>query len=296
MTRASPQFAFLIAILAIGFLSAMDAGMKTVSLQYGALSALAWRALIAVPVVAIPYFALRKAKPSRTAMKYHMIRGAIMVPMSFLFFWGLTYVPMAQAIALAFIAPLIALLLAGLFLKEAVGPRIIAGSLLAFAGVLIIFFGQSQAELGREALMGSFAILGSAILYAFNMILMRQQSQQAGPLEIAFFYFAVAGPGFWLLGLFAGLPEYPASELTALLVATAFSIIGMMGLAWAYARAGAAYLSTTEYSGFLWGALFGFLVFREIPSLWTVAGAAFIVTGCWIASRIAPVDHAMETA
>lgn len=296
MSRTTPQFAFMVAILAIGFLSAMDAGMKTVSLEYGALSALAWRALIAVPVVAIPYFALRQAKPSKSAMKYHMIRGAIMVPMSFFFFWGLTYVPMAQAIALAFIAPLIALLLAGLFLKETIGPRIITGSFLAFVGVLIIFFGQSQAELGRDALMGSFAILGSALLYAFNMILMRQQSQQAGPLEIAFFYFAMAGPGFWLLGALTELPAFPGSEMPALLLATAFSIIGMMGLAWAYARAGAAYLSTTEYSGFLWGALFGFLVFREVPSLWTVGGASLIVAGCWIASRIAPVDHAMETA
>lgn len=296
MTRASPPVAFAAAVLAIGFLSAMDAAMKTVSLDYGALSALSWRALIATPLVGIAYFFFRKGWPGRRAMRFHVIRGIIMVPMSFLFFYGLTYVPMAQAIALAFIAPLIALLLAGAFLKERIGKRIVTGSLLAFAGVLVIFFGQTQVDLGREAFIGSLAILVSAILYAVNIVLMRQQSQEAGPIEIAFFYFAFAGPGFWLLGLFVGLPEYPATQIPALLLATLFSIIGMMGLAWAYARGEAGYLSTTEYSGFLWGALFGFLVFGEVPSLFTAAGAVLIVAGCWIAARSAPVDHAMETA
>ncbi|WP_265528093.1 DMT family transporter [Sphingomicrobium marinum] len=296
MKRASPPVAFAAAVLAIGFLSAMDAAMKTVSLDYGALSALSWRALIAIPLVGIAYLIFRKNWPGRRAMRFHLVRGIIMVPMSFLFFYGLTYVPMAQAIALAFIAPLIALLLAGAFLKEKIGKRIVTGSLLAFAGVLVIFFGQTQVDLGREAFIGSLAILVSAMLYAVNIVLMRQQSQEAGPIEIAFFYFAIAGPGFWLLGLFVGLPEYPATQIPALLLATFFSIIGMMGLAWAYARGEAGYLSTTEYSGFLWGALFGFLVFGEVPSLFTAAGAVLIVAGCWIAARSAPVDHAMETA
>ena len=94
---------------------------------------------------------------------------------------------MAQAIALAFIAPLIALFLAAGFLGETIGPRTIGASLIAFAGVMLIFVGQAQADLGREALLGSFAILASAVCYAVNIILMRQQALVAGPIEIAFF-------------------------------------------------------------------------------------------------------------
>ena len=51
----------------------------------------------------------------------------------------------------------------------------------------MIFVGQAQADLGREATIGSFAILASAVCYALNIILMRQQAQVAGPVEIAFF-------------------------------------------------------------------------------------------------------------
>ncbi|MCJ7421088.1 DMT family transporter [Sphingomicrobium astaxanthinifaciens] len=280
-----PLIAFLGAVLAIGFLSAMDAAMKTVSLAYGAFAALAWRTVIATPLLALPYFLWRKAPPSRRAMRFHLVRGLMMVPMSFAFFYGLTYVPMAQAIALAFIAPLLALLLAGLFLGERVGRAIVTGSLLAFGGVLVIFFGQAQADLGRDALVGSFAILGSALLYSVNIVLMREQSRTAGPVEVAFYYFAVSGLGFWLVALFVGAPPLPRGEPVAMLLATLLAVVGMMGLAWAYARAEASYLSTTEYSGFVWGALFGFLVFGEVPSGWTLVGAGFIVAGSWIAAR-----------
>lgn len=289
----SPLRAYVGAIFAIGFLSAMDAAMKAVSLEAGALSALAWRALLATPLVGIAYLATLKAWPDRKAMKLHLLRGAMMVPMSFTFFWGLTYVPMAQAIALAFVAPLLAAVLAGPVLGEPVSKRIFGGSALAFLGVSTILLGQAQAHLGREALLGSLSILGSAMLYAFNMLLMRKQSQGSGPLEIAFFYFAIAGAGFWFVSLFVGLPPFPHGEVAALVGATLLSIAGLMGLAWAYARATAAYLSTSEYSGFLWAALFGFLVFGETPSPWTIAGALAIVAGCWIAVRPDPPGHEM---
>jgi S-adenosylmethionine uptake transporter len=291
-----PLLAFVAAIVAVGFLSAMDAAMKSVSLVHGALSALTWRAIIAAPIVGAIYFLARTKKPTRTAMRYHLWRGALMVPMSLTFFWGLTFVPIAQAIALAFIAPLLALILAGPLLKESIGPRIFAGSILAFVGVVTIFIGQARADLGREALLGSLSILASALLYAFNIVLMRRQSQSAEPLEIVFFYFAVAGLGFWLVALFAGVPSFPGDRLAPLLAATLLSILGMLGLAWAYARAGAAYLSTSEYSGFLWAMLFGFLVFGEVPSPWTVAGAVAIIAGCWVAARPERTPHPMEAA
>lgn len=292
----NPVAAFAGAVVAVGFLSAMDAAMKSLSIEYGALSALSWRALIAAPLVGLAYFATRPAKPSPMAMRLHLLRGALMIPMSLTFFWGLAHVPMAQAIALAFVAPLLALILAGPLLGESIGPRLVAGSLLAFLGVVIIFVGQARAELGREALLGSLSILLSAMLYAFNILLMRRQSLNARPLEIAFYYFAIAGVGFWLVALPFGLPAFPANQVQPLLLATILSICGMLGLAWAYARAGAAYLSTSEYSGFPWAALFGFLFFREIPSPWTIAGAVAIIAGCWIAARPGKIAHPLETA
>lgn len=289
--RQQPYLAFAVALLAIGALSAMDAVMKGLALGIGAFATLCWRQILAVLIVGPLYLAVRKRWPTARAMKLHLLRGALMVPMSLLFFWGLALVPMAQAIALTFVAPLIALVLAALFLNEPVGPRMASGSLLAFAGVVVIFVGQGRAELGEAAFWGSVAILGSAICYAVNIVVMRRQAQNAGPLEIAFFQFLITGIGFWLAAMAVGIPAYPRGQEAPLLLATLLSIAGMLLLAWAYARAGAAYLSSTEYSGFLYAAVLGWLVFGERVSLFTLAGAALIIAGCVLAARTRKIEH-----
>jgi S-adenosylmethionine uptake transporter len=69
------------------------------------------------------------------------------------------------------------------------------------------------------------------------------------------------------------------------LVASILSTSGGLLFAWAYARGEASYLAVTEYSGFIWAAIFGWLVFSEKVSLYTVAGALMIVGGCLIAVR-----------
>ena len=66
--------------------------------------------------------------------------------------------------------------------------------------------------------------------------------------------------------------------------AAVLATISLMALAWAYARAEAQVLVPVEYSGFLWAILFGWLFFAERASMPTLAGAALIVLGCWIAA------------
>ena len=70
-----------------------------------------------------------------------------------------------------------------------------------------------------------------------------------------------------------------------LLAAGALTVAGSLSIAWAYARAEANVLVPTEYSGFVWAALFGWLFFREPVTLPTLAGTALIVGGCWLATR-----------
>jgi S-adenosylmethionine uptake transporter len=205
--------------------------------------------------------------------------------MGFLFFWGIGRVPLAQAIALAFIAPLIALFLAAVMLHETVGRRTIGSSLIAFAGVIVIFIGQARADLGRDALIGSFAILVSAVLYAMNIILMRRQALVADPLEITFFQSVIVTGVLALAAPIAGLTFPPAGQWPFILLAAVLAISSLILLGWAYARAEANYLATTEYTAFLWASLFGWLVFGERLSLFTLAGAMLIVAGCILAAR-----------
>lgn len=287
----SPLPAYAAAVAGIALFSIMDMVMKGLALAIGTYPTLLWRSLVGIAMASIPYFATRNPWPRGTALRLHLLRGVMMVPMAVLFFWGLARVPMAQAVALTFIAPLIALVLAALLLDEPIGKRTVSGSLAAFAGVVIIFVGQAQADLGPTALLGSFAILGSALIYAFNIIVMRRQAQHAGPIEIAFFQNLVIG-GVLLASLpIMGTPSLPTGHWGELILAAALAIGSLMLLGWGYARAGAAYLSTTEYSAFLWAMLLGWLRFGEHVSPFTLLGAALIVAGCLIAARTRKVEH-----
>jgi len=293
VTRAaqhSPASAYAIAVAGIALFSIMDMVMKGLTLAIGTFPTLLWRSLIGIALAAVPFLATRNAWPKRTALRLHLLRGTMMVPMAVLFFWGLARVPMAQAVALTFIAPLIALVLAALILEEPVGKRTVGGSIAAFAGVVVIFFGQAKADLGPDALLGSVAILGSAVIYAFNIIVMRRQAQHAGPIEIAFFQNLVIGAVLLISAPFMGAP-LPTGHWGELTLAALLAIGSLMLLGWGYARAGAAYLSTTEYSSFLWAMLLGWLRFGERVSLFTLIGAGLIVAGCLIAARTRKLDH-----
>ena len=259
--------------------------MKGLVLAIGVYATMLWRSFASVGLSAAIYLPGRSGWPGGTAMRLHVARGLLSTVMGLLFFWGIGRVPLAQAIALAFIAPLIALYLAAVWLGEVVNRRTVGASAVAFAGVLVIFIGQARADLGPAALLGSLAVLVSAVCYAVNIVLMRRQSLAAGPLEIAFFQNLTVGAGLVAAWPLIGAEPPPAAQWPWLLAAAALSTGSMLLLSWAYARAEASYLATTEYTAFIWAALFGWLFFAERLSLLTVAGAALIVGGCLVAAR-----------
>ena len=284
---SSPAIPFAVATAGIALFSAMDALMKGLSIAIGTYNALLWRTLAGAAIGGAVFLWRRSPWPARHAMRFHLIRGSMSSVMAILFFWGLARVPMAQAIALAFAAPLIALYLAAILLKEKITRGAILASLLGFAGVVVILAGQAEAELGPDALRGSIAILASAGFYAWNIILMRQQALVAGPVEIAFFTSLIMAACFLLAAPF--IAAAPAAEhLPAILSAAALSFVSLILLSWAYARAEAQHLAPVEYTGFIWASILGFLIFAEPVRPLTLVGAAMIVAACLTTARARP--------
>ena len=151
-------------------------------------------------------------------------------------------------------------------------------------GVGVILSGRLQGQYDADALLGAGAVLASAVLFAWNLIIQRQQAQLASPIEVAFFQHLV------MLGIFAlgapfllVLPPLPAVPLVLLAASLAFT--SLAALSWAYARAEAQRLIPVEYSAFVWAAIIGWLVFGERITLPTVAGALLIIVACLIAVR-----------
>jgi S-adenosylmethionine uptake transporter len=288
-----PAGSVLIGLLSF---SMMDVVMKSLAMDMGAYNAILWRVLASLAIVSVIFFARRPKMPSRAARKVHLQRGVIVVFMSYLFFWGLARVPLAEAIALSFIAPIIALYLAAVFLGETIHRNAIYASALGFSGVLVIAWGRATGDYDEEALLGIGAVLASAVLYAGNLVIQRQQALLAGPIEISFSQNLIVGSAFLLLApFFAIIPDQ--QSLPYIGAGAILSIISALFIAWGYARAEAKNLINLEYSAFVWAAIFGWLFFREPITLTTIAGTVLIVAGCILATwRDRKVAHIESTA
>ena len=282
---------FAVCCLGVALFSVMDTAMKGLSLSIGLYNALLWRAVTGTLLGLILMLVTRQRWPALAVLRIHMVRGVVVAFMALLFFWAIMRLPLAEAIALSFIAPLIALYLAALLLGEAVGRRAIGASLLGLVGVAVILSGRLQGHYAADALLGVMAVLGSAVLFAWNLILQRQQAQRASPIEVAFFQHLVMLGVFVLAApVWAVVPPLHAVPLVLLAATLAFT--SLAALAWAYARAEAQRLIPIEYSAFLWAAVMGWLAFGERLTVTTVAGALLIVAACLIAARSKRVELA----
>src|SRR3546814_5162300 len=80
----------------------MDAVMKGLVIAIGIYDTMLWRSLIAVGFSALLWVCLHRRRPTRAALRLHLVRGAVSTAIAMLFFWGLGRVPLAQAIALTY--------------------------------------------------------------------------------------------------------------------------------------------------------------------------------------------------
>ncbi|MBC2776083.1 DMT family transporter [Parasphingopyxis marina] len=284
MSNASPSSnlpAIAAVLLGLACYSGMDAIMKGLVLALGAYNAIFWRMAVGFVMAAALFFAQRRRWPGRAALKVHLIRGGVTFVMGYLFFWGLGRVPLAEGIALSFIAPLIALYLAVLLLGEVIGKSAILASLLGIAGVVVILVGKMQGSFPPDAQWGVAAILGSALLYAYNLILQRQLAQIASSAEVVFFQTGIVTLLYLALApWFAALP--PAENWPFIVAAAAVAMVSLMLIIWGYARAEAQHLVSLEYTAFIWAAILGWLFFDEAVTWATFIGTALIVSGCLI--------------
>jgi S-adenosylmethionine uptake transporter len=283
-----PLVPFMVAAAGIGTFSLMDAAMKDLALSIGAYNAVMWRNSVGALLMGVLFVGTRQKWPPAHLLKMHLWRSIVVAVMAVSFFWSLTKLPLAEAIGLSFIAPVIALYLAAVMLKETIGKEAIWASLAGLGGVAIIMAGRLSGHYTMDHIWGAAAVLFSAVVFAYNLILARRQAQVSGPIEIAFFQnlfvaltLGLAAP--WFLQPI-GMSDAPMVGASA-----ALAVISLLLLSWAYARAEAQILIPVEYTAFVWAAFFGWLFFAE-PITWPVLlGTALIVGGSLIAARAKPV-------
>ena len=269
----------LMAGVGIAILSCLDAAMKVVSAAYPLGEVVGLRFAAGSFFALVVFRAVREPRPTWAMVRSNLLRAGIMLLTAACFFTALARLPLAEAIALTFLAPLLLALLGRLILKEPVRPSTILALLAGLGGVLVIASGQENGARDAYDLAGIIAAVSCAFFYALSLVLMRQQTGTHSIYSIVL-----------LTNLFVCAYVSPVMlwqwQTPGLWHAVIFASAGLLGtcghlcLAWAYKRAPAGRLGILEYTAFLWASVLGFVFFNEVPKLATLAGAAIIVIAC----------------
>lgn len=209
---------------------------------------------------------LRSANP-----KLQISRGVLAACSATLFIVAVGYVPLADAVAITFVAPFLVTLLGAAFLREPVGIRRWIAVSIGFLGALIII----RPGMGVVHPAAGLLLL-AATAFALRQVLSRflagADSTQTTvaytaivawvllTLPLAFFWKTPTGQELLLL---AGMAVFAALAETLIIVALD--------------RAQAVAVAPVHYSLLLWGTLYGFFVFNQLPDRWTLCGALIII-------------------
>ena len=278
-------FPVLMASLGVLFFCMLDAVMKAQALAMGAYSATFWRAAMGAVFASALYLPNRPQLATGRILRLHITRGVLTAFMMLFLFWSLTQLPLAQAVGLSFVAPIIALYLAAPMLGEEITGSAKIAAVLGFGGVVVIA-GEDMFQVRDEgSLLGISAVLIFAVMYALNIILQRKQALVARPTEIACYQNVIMTCILAIGAPFAVTLPADIVQWTAVSAAGVLAVISLILLSVAYSKAEAQALVSLEYTAFVWAALFGWLFFAEPVSANTLLGTALIVTGCIVSTR-----------
>lgn len=257
------------------------------------LARFAAQGLILAPVALLMGISLRL--PSRVMPKV-ILRTLLQMAGITAMFMALRYLPLADAVAIAFVMPFIMLLLGKYVLKEEVGLRRLLACVVGFAGTLLVIQ-PSFAEVGLNALWP----LAVAVIFSVFMMVTRTLARDTDPIAIQ----AVSGgiacllmAGFFALGygfsieeLNTALPATP--ELKLLALAGVLGTMAHLLMTWSLRYAPTSTLASMQYLEIPVAVFVGWLVFSELPNSIAACGIALTVAaGLYAVLRERQVNRA----
>ncbi len=209
-------------------------------------------------------------------------------------FTALRYLPLADAIAIAFVMPFIMLLLGKYVLGEVVGPRRLMACVVGFVGTLLVIQ-PSFAAVGPPALLPLLV----AVIFALFMLVTRQVAKETGPIALQAVSGVVATVLFSVLYLAAGGLELPGLSLVTptsseIMLLAAIGVLGTLAhllMTWSLRFAPSATLAPMQYLEIPFATLIGWLVFRDFPNDLAAIGIAItMAAGLYVVYR----EHAAQ--
>lgn len=281
--KATPLSAILL-VFATGFLFAcLDASAKYLVLSGMAAPFVSWTRF-AVHLALVPIFmqAWRNSDMLRYAsLPQQVLRGIVLFGSTIFNFLALKTLQLAETQSIFFFAPMLITALAGPLLGEWAGWRRWLAVLVGFVGVLVI------TRPGYHAFgIGHVYALCATLSYSFYVLMTRRMSSSETPQSLIFY--SALTPTLLMAPAVPFTASWPPSSLhfVILLLLGVFGGFGHWLLIKAYRQASATALAPYPYLQMVWMIAAGYLVFGQLPDLWTLVGAAIIVaSGLYIVHR-----------
>lgn len=202
---------------------------------------------------------------------HHLSRAVLLFSATFLFFQALKHLPIADALAIFFVNPLVIVILSALILRERVGPRRWAAVAVGFVGTLIII---------RPGLVevnsGTFYALGSGVALGSYLVMTRHIAGAANAMVLTFQTSTIGAALMTLaLPLLWQMPD-PAQWLMLVglgVVAT----LGHVLITMAYEHGEASLLAPLAFTEIIMATVFGWWFFNDLPDRWNVLGVAILI-------------------
>jgi drug/metabolite transporter (DMT)-like permease len=245
--------------------------VKFLGAHLPAMEILFFRSLIGFFFV-LPFFMRNPLEPLRTKRPgMHFVRGAAGAVGNACFFWTLTHMLLADAMALQFSRPLFMIPLALIFLGEIAGLRRTMVAVVGFVGIML-YARPFTAGFEPGAFVGAAgAFAGGCVVICIKRLATTE------PTRVIMFYYAFWNAVFALIPAvwFWVTPTLP--ELALLAVVGFLGISGQAMITQGLTMGDATVLVPLDYSRIVYSAVLGFLLFGELPGLWSFAGMALIV-------------------
>jgi len=220
----------------------------------------------------LPLFARNPLEPFRTKRPgMHLLRGAIGAVGNACFFWTITHMLLADAMALQFSRPLFMIPLAVFLLGETVGLRRTAVAAVGFAGI-VLYARPFTGGFEPDVFVGALGALAGGLV-----VICIKRLATTEPTRVIMFYYALWNALFALIpaALFWVTPTLP--QLALLTVVGILGIGGQSLITHGLTMGEATVLVPLDYSRIIYSAALGYLLFNEIPGPWSFAGMALIV-------------------